>query len=251
MRRCCTKTCNNARVSRYGQGRICNVTHSFVKGMEINMSSTNKTAALGLNQWVGTDPVLRADFNADNLIVENAVAGLGAGLDAVAEARMVRRIAEITITSAAGQIDLDLSELSLNEWRSIVIFTNFRTNGVNTQTGNVLLNNITATGAYLWTNTNGGTSAVQQAFAVAAKYTNTYRTVWTQYELYSFEGRMALALFQHDLTADHGSSIYTHYRAAVSPTVATVDTLSTINFIAPSGDVFNAGGIIHVYGVKR
>ena len=37
------------------------------------MSSTNKTANLQLNQWVGTDPVLMADFNADNAKIDAAV----------------------------------------------------------------------------------------------------------------------------------------------------------------------------------
>ena len=45
------------------------------------MSSTNKTANLELNQWVGTDPVLMADFNADNARIDQAVKSLG---DAVA-----------------------------------------------------------------------------------------------------------------------------------------------------------------------
>ena len=37
------------------------------------MSSTNKTANLQLNQWVGTDPVLMSDFNADNAKIDAAV----------------------------------------------------------------------------------------------------------------------------------------------------------------------------------
>ena len=43
------------------------------------MSSTNKTANLELNQWVGTDPVLMADFNADNAKIDAAVAALQNG----------------------------------------------------------------------------------------------------------------------------------------------------------------------------
>lgn len=41
------------------------------------MASTNKTANLGLNQWVGTDPVLMADFNRDNSLLDEAVAKCG------------------------------------------------------------------------------------------------------------------------------------------------------------------------------
>ncbi len=42
------------------------------------MSSTNKTDNLELNQWVGTDPVLMADFNADNAKLDAAIGALQA-----------------------------------------------------------------------------------------------------------------------------------------------------------------------------
>ena len=38
------------------------------------MPSTNKTATLGLNQWIKTDGVCMADFNADNEKVDAAIA---------------------------------------------------------------------------------------------------------------------------------------------------------------------------------
>ena len=40
------------------------------------MSSTNKTANYQLNQWVGSDPVLMADFNADNQKIDAALAAI-------------------------------------------------------------------------------------------------------------------------------------------------------------------------------
>jgi len=43
------------------------------------MASTNKTANLELNQWVATDPVLMADFNADNSKIDAAVTALQTG----------------------------------------------------------------------------------------------------------------------------------------------------------------------------
>lgn len=42
------------------------------------MASTNKTANYSLNQWVGTDPVLMEDFNADNAKIDAALAALKA-----------------------------------------------------------------------------------------------------------------------------------------------------------------------------
>ena len=43
------------------------------------MASTNKTENFALNQWVGTDPVLMEDFNADNAKIDAALAALKAG----------------------------------------------------------------------------------------------------------------------------------------------------------------------------
>lgn len=40
------------------------------------MASSNKTENYSLNQWVGTDPVLMADFNADNVKIDEALLGL-------------------------------------------------------------------------------------------------------------------------------------------------------------------------------
>ena len=37
------------------------------------MSSTNKTAHLGLNSWLGSDKPQREDFNRDNSLIDNAV----------------------------------------------------------------------------------------------------------------------------------------------------------------------------------
>ncbi len=40
------------------------------------MASTNHTPHLELNQWIGTDPVLMSDFNADNAKIDAAFAQL-------------------------------------------------------------------------------------------------------------------------------------------------------------------------------
>ena len=48
------------------------------------MSSTNKTQNLQLNQWVGTDPVIMSDFNADNAKIDAAVQ---ANAEAIAAAK--------------------------------------------------------------------------------------------------------------------------------------------------------------------
>lgn len=43
------------------------------------MASANKTENYKLNQWVGTDPVLMEDFNADNAKIDAALSALKSG----------------------------------------------------------------------------------------------------------------------------------------------------------------------------
>lgn len=45
------------------------------------MSSTDKSPNLALNQWAASDPVLREDFNRDNLILDQALDQLQRGLE--------------------------------------------------------------------------------------------------------------------------------------------------------------------------
>ncbi len=61
------------------------------------MASTNKTPNYALNQWVGIDPVLMEDFNADNAKIDEAISALGTRLDEVVSGSM-----KITMGSYAG-----------------------------------------------------------------------------------------------------------------------------------------------------
>ena len=72
------------------------------------MASTNKTTNLRLNQWEGSDPILRTDFNQDNSKIDQAVA-----------ARALVRLAGKTLTTAAGTIDLDLLDYDLTQYEAL------------------------------------------------------------------------------------------------------------------------------------
>ncbi|MEG2382139.1 MAG: hypothetical protein RSB39_01025, partial [Oscillospiraceae bacterium] len=69
------------------------------------MASTNKTANLGLNQWVESDPFLREDANADNSKIDAAVQGVRGQISAMPYVKLF----DITTTSDVTQIDLDFS----------------------------------------------------------------------------------------------------------------------------------------------
>ena len=66
------------------------------------MASTNKTTHLRLNQWEGSDPVLRTDFNQDNSKIDQAVA-----------ARALVRLAGKTLAASTGTITVDLLNYDL------------------------------------------------------------------------------------------------------------------------------------------
>lgn len=61
------------------------------------MASSNKTGTLKLNQWLGTDPVLRTDFNADNN-----------KLDVAIQARSLVHLTGTTVSSASSTLTLTL-----------------------------------------------------------------------------------------------------------------------------------------------
>ena len=72
------------------------------------MASTNKTTHLRLNQWAGSDPVLRTDFNQDNSKIDQAVA-----------ARALVRLADKTLTASAGSITVDLLDYDLTQYEAL------------------------------------------------------------------------------------------------------------------------------------
>ncbi|HPE15596.1 MAG TPA: hypothetical protein PK597_01440, partial [Oscillospiraceae bacterium] len=67
--------------------------------------ASDQTASLGLCQWAADDPVLRADFNADNQ-----------KLDAAAGSMALVRLMSVTTAAAANTIELDLTGIDLTQF---------------------------------------------------------------------------------------------------------------------------------------
>lgn len=82
------------------------------------MASTNKTPHLRLNQWVGTDPVLRTDFNFDNN-----------RLDAEVNARALLRLTGTTLSAGAASIPLDLLDYELAQYAALQLYLRPMTSG--------------------------------------------------------------------------------------------------------------------------
>ena len=76
------------------------------------MASTNKTAALGLNQWVLTDPFRMEDFNEDNRKIDTAVAR---------KSEFIKLKEITTTTGGVSQIDVDVSDIDFSAWQAVLI----------------------------------------------------------------------------------------------------------------------------------
>jgi len=81
----------------------------------MKMSSTNKTANLGLNQWEASDAVQMADFNADNAKLDDIVGKLKASR---LETVLIKDIRE---NSGVTDINVDLSGVNFNDYLMILI----------------------------------------------------------------------------------------------------------------------------------
>ena len=69
---------------------------------EFSMASSKHTTQYQLNQWQAGDPVLREDFNSDNLKLENALAALAAALNTKAGSDQLTAVAQTVPKVAVG-----------------------------------------------------------------------------------------------------------------------------------------------------
>ena len=98
-----------------------------------------KTANYQLNQWDPEDRLLREDFNADNTIVDTALA-------AVREALPIVFLREVVTAADAKQVDLDLSDMDWETYRHICV--RVEALGTNSYNGSLLLNGQTGSSSY-------------------------------------------------------------------------------------------------------
>ncbi len=110
------------------------------------MSSTGKTAKLGLNQWVLSDPFNMEDFNSDNAKIETAVAQTQEKIAAAPWQRLL----DVTVRQAASTLELNLSGIALGDYLALRLFR--ITNRSVTQADRwwLRLNKSTGTYYYYW-----------------------------------------------------------------------------------------------------
>ena len=95
--------------------------------------STNHTTNYDLNQWEGTDKVLRTEFNADNAKID---AALKANADAIAAEAAAREAADtalaagncfvklldLTLEAATQEWNIDMSGIDLSQYQKLLIY---------------------------------------------------------------------------------------------------------------------------------
>ena len=102
------------------------------------MSSTNKTSALGLSQWILSDPFRMEDFNADNAKIDAAVAR---------KSEFVK-LKEITTTAQATAVEINVQSINFSQFYAIIMQAKLSGTGnakliispANSQDGNVMGN---------------------------------------------------------------------------------------------------------------
>lgn len=79
------------------------------------MSSSGKTAHLGLNQWVLTDPFRMEDFNEDNLKIDGAFGDLP-----------FKKLLDVTLEGGEEMVQADFTDLDLDEYGALIVFFRFQ-----------------------------------------------------------------------------------------------------------------------------
>lgn len=79
----------------------------------------NTTDHYQLNQWEGTDRILRTDFNADNLKTDDAAAELRADVDALTPKAGAQLLKSGTLSESCSSYRLSLTGINWAAWKAV------------------------------------------------------------------------------------------------------------------------------------
>lgn len=203
------------------------------------MASTNKTANLGLNQWVLTDPLLMEDMNKDNQ-----------KLDAAVGANPYVKLMDVTTAANAQQIDLDVSGIDFTKYAMVQIFAyNLRFTPLNA--ASYVYAKLNNAGATLQSDPAG--AITEQAYIAYAQTTNGDIT-------YPSFIKIELAEFPDTIPTVYWTSIRASGRwyrsgnkmAEFFGSRVLDAKISTLNFITDSSTAYiMSGARFLIYGVKK
>jgi len=78
------------------------------------MSSTNKTANLGLSQWEASDPFTREDINGDFRKIDGAFGE-----------RTRKKLFDVTVTEPVKILQFDLRDVNVEQFHELIIYSDF------------------------------------------------------------------------------------------------------------------------------
>lgn len=208
------------------------------------MSSTNKTSALGLSQWVLSDPFRMEDFNADNAKIDAAVAAVP-----------YVKLLNVTTNAAATQVDLDLSGIDLSQFSKLEIVASLNSPAATSRTSSIYML-INGNGAYL----QGSGSALEAKGYVATcpVLENTWNSTmyWSTLHAELFGLTVPTGIDRYigvhalGIGAQYGNRYALQSNGLIQLSASNAG-IRTINFVGADGIAnIGAGAKFYIYGVR-
>ena len=203
------------------------------------MASTNKTANLGLNQWVLSDPLLMADMNADNQKIDTAF-----GMS------VFSKLMDVTTTANAQQVDLNVSSIDFTKYSMIQVFATIKAAPENTALN--LFARINGGGAFMRSLDDASLNG-QNYVGIGYANQSTDPASSMKLEFFGFPDVLTAVYMMHI----HSSGVYYYNGYKVMEHFGVKDfaanqSLTAINFVTDNSNVYiKAGSKFKIYGVKK
>lgn len=203
------------------------------------MASTNKTANLGLNQWVLSDPLLMEDMNEDNRRI-----------DAAASGNQYVKLLDVTTSANAQQVDLDVSKIDFTKYVMVQVFVTAKVTPMGSTT--CLLTKINNSGAYYKDIQETSTNSREY---VGYVYTNTSDSFFSNLKMeISGIPTVLTSAYLANLKV-YGSSWYNAFYVHEQSGVKSFDAntrITSINFVTDNSNVkIRDGSRFEIYGVRK
>lgn len=214
-----------------------------------------QTEVYQLNQWEASDRILREDFNRDNANIEQGLTELSASVTAEQtareqaavelEARMNARVdaiplvklAEVQVSQAVQQLDLNVENFPLSRYFQLILFPEIEASGASSGVVMVRCNNLSEK-VYAHGSNN---DTYWTSFGNGGRATNVL--------VISGDEVLHLWKFHSNLSTMglNGGGMDT---GSVDGDLTPAD-LKTINFVASDGNTIQPGGKVTLFGLKR
>ncbi|MEA4814323.1 hypothetical protein SDC9_131243 [bioreactor metagenome] len=196
----------------------------------------NTTTNYQLSQWEASDRVMRTDFNDNNAKIDAALKAISD----LAAATPYQKLKDIITTASATQIDIDMTDVDLNKYNKLDIYTHC---------------SASTTGGTLHIRVNGITGYYQGSDNVVEYLVNTS----LESNRINYFGATGAEIFIGSAIVGRGCSGTWQSSSTPSmpfimlhPNGCTPSDVTTINLlVSGTGYVIGDGSRIEIYGVRR